>query len=836
MPPKKDAFADLFQSASSSRSNGAVNARLDKLSLTERQKLEQQQQHSQSTASLNSSWSNLDILSPQSTQGSRSNNGSHGLNSRLSNSGSAFGSVSSTPKATAEDDDPFAIFNTPSNGGSNNNTAKPVSSQAGAAKPVSTQASAAKPQEMSLLDDDFTDLFPEQQQKPQKQSVEQLVKPPRPEVIRTGSNVSSSSRVNRSSASTPKPSTTASATSSKDHTIAELIDIGFTIDDANDAVAHSGTDLQKCVNYIMNKSISQSQSRSSSRKANSSNLDDYEEYEDYEDSGVLGKRPDSINFNELGNNLFQKANTFINFSKKKVLENIEQLNNGRSSSPFDFGLGRSGSSNGSSNANLPEWMRNQAKYKSQAYEKKYGGEDYGEDEDNINQEEIDRFMRQQREKERQRMRQRFDNEGSKGSGSDSRSGSNRNSVDRSRRESASPSFTAHKSSSKESSPAPPRPPRPAVKKVASDVGSQGRESPKKVEEVASKGKEKEKQEEADLLGISTPSSAQGVHSYGFVSSSTSNLRDCTPLNQFIETDYTTLKSKATESFKNGDYATALESYSKCLDILPPKHEFRVVVNSNLALTNKLQGHLKQSLDNVEQALELMQLEECNTTIEGDGGQLAGKSVKYWYLKVVIVKAEVLELLEKYELALESYNLLVQKLGCVDKKVMDGKRRVDRIVNPDNYKVKPKPQQNPTAKTSTKKATTTSTTPTVKKASSSTEVELDPLVVDEINNSISKWAHEKNNDLRQMLINLQVLIPIGSININERLLSLSLNDLVLPKQVKLNYMKVISSIHPDKLASQLSRQSTKDKRIQLVCNGLFIILNERWEVFRKEENI
>lgn len=841
MPPKKDAFADLFQSASSSKNNSAVNARLDKLSLTERQKLEQQQQHSQSTASLNSSWSNLDILSPQLTQGNRNNNGSQGLSSRLSNSGSAFGSVSNTPKAV-EDDDPFAIFNTPSNGGTTNNTAKPVS----------TQASTAKPQEMSLLDDDFTDLFPEQQQKPQKQSVEQPVKPHRPEVKRTGSNVSSSSKVNRSNASTPRSSTTASASSSKDHTIAELIDIGFTIDDANDAIAHSGTDLQKCVNYIMNKNTLQSQTNS--KRGNSNNLDDYEEYEDYEDSGVLGKRPDSINFNELGNDLFQKANKFINFSKKKVLENIEQLNNGRSSSPLDFGLGRSGSSNGSSNANLPEWMRNQAKYESQAYEKKYGGEDYGEDEDNINQEEIDRFMRQQREKERQRMRQRFENQGQKGSGSgsgsgsDSRSSSTRNSVDRLRRESASPSFIAQKSSSKESSPAPPRPPRPAVKKVASDAGSQGRESPKKDEEVARKGKEKEaapkreEQDEVDLLGISTPSSTQGGHSYGSVSSSTSNLRDCTPLNQFIETDYTTLKSKATEAFKNGDYATALESYSKCLDILPPKHEFRVVVNSNLAVTNKLQGHLKQSLDNVEQALELMQLEECNNTtkkdtaIEGDGGQLAGKSVKYWYLKVVIVKAEVLELLEKYELALESYNLLVQKLGCMDKKVMDGKRRVDRIVNPDNYKAKPKPQQKPTAKTSTKKATTPSTTtPTVKKASS-TSVELDPLVVDEINNSISKWAHEKNNDLRQMLINLQVLIPIGSININERLLNLSLNDLVLPKQVKLNYMKVISSIHPDKLASQLSRQSTKDKRIQLVCNGLFIILNERWEVFRKEENI
>ena len=45
-------------------------------------------------------------------------------------------------------------------------------------------------------------------------------------------------------------------------------------------------------------------------------------------------------------------------------------------------------------------MRNQAKYKSEAIEKKYGGEDYGTDEENINHAEIERFMRQQRERKR----------------------------------------------------------------------------------------------------------------------------------------------------------------------------------------------------------------------------------------------------------------------------------------------------------------------------------------------------------------------------------------------------------------------------------------------------
>ncbi|KAI5950211.1 SWA2 [Candida theae] len=886
MPPKKDAFADLFQSASSNKKNGGgLNTKLDKLSLSERQKLEQQQQQQQqkqtTTSSLNSSWSNLDILSPHPTQSK--SNGSQVSSSWSSKAASAMGSASSTPTPSVvqdDNDDPFAIFNKPRNGDASKNTVNSVS----------TQTNVAKPQEVSLLDDDFTDLFPEQRK--QEESVERPVKSVRPEAVRTGSQISSSTpsaRVNQSRSSTPRSATgtgSSSASSSKDHTIAALVDIGFSIEDANDATSHSGTDLQKCVNYIMNKNTNsqsnaqlRSDSRNRRRTREGAEFDDGDGDEDGpdDDFSILGKRPDSINFNELGNNLFQKANTFLSFSKKKVMENIEQFNNARStsSSPFDLalggggggggsGAGNSGGSGASSNANLPEWMRNQAKYKSQAYEKRFeGGEDYGEDEDNINEEEIDRFMRAQREKERQRMRSRFDQrqrerqrnggggdvaEGKDEDGSRDGDNNNNNGGGGGGGGDVSPSFASR---SKESSHTPPKPPRPTAAKSFNGVGNFGGESlrkelfsPASLKEKHEKEKETEKKQERkeddiDLLGISTfAESTLGQQS----ASTRSHLRDTNPLNQFIETDYTTHKTKATEAFKNGDYATALESYSKCLSVLPSKHELRVVVNSNLALTNKLQGHLKQSLDHVEQALELMELDECNRDNSVGGvSQLGGKPVKYWYLKVVMIKAEVLELLEKYELALQSYNLLVQRLGCVDKKVMDGKRRVDRIVNPDNYKPKPKPKQ----ATATAAADTTSTsssvrvTPKTKPVPSSTtssEVELDPLVVDQINDSIKKWAQEKNNDLRQMMINLQSLIPLGSININEKLLTLTLNDLVLPKQVKLNYMKVISSIHPDKLASQLSGQSVNDKRVQLICNGVFINLNECWEVFRKKENI
>lgn len=57
--------------------------------------------------------------------------------------------------------------------------------------------------------------------------------------------------------------------------------------------------------------------------------------------------------------------------------------------------------------------------------------------------------------------------------------------------------------------------------------------------------------------------------------------------------------------------------------------------------------------------------------------------------------------------------------------------------------------------------------------------------------------------------------------------LTINDLMLPKKVKINYMKVISSIHPDKLINL----ELEDK---MVCEAVFITLNKAWDIF-KEQN-
>lgn len=250
----------------------------------------------------------------------------------------------------------------------------------------------------------------------------------------------------------------------------------------------------------------------------------------------------------------------------------------------------------------------------------------------------------------------------------------------------------------------------------------------------------------------------------------------------------------------------------------------MIILSNLAAVYKQLGQLKDSLERIEEGLGLMGTEEISNS-----NSIANKPVKYWYSKLITTKAEVLELLEKFELSLQNYLILIKELGVVDKKVMDGKRRVDKVVNPDNYKVKP---VNKAPVERSRPAATPTTSTTTKSPSPTTEANsIDPLEQDRINNTIQSWAQLKQNNLRNLLTNLDDIIP-AKIAVKSSLRHLTLNELMLPKQVKIQYMKVISSIHPDKLASQCKG----DKTSELICNGVFIILNKTWEEFKQENSM
>lgn len=735
-PPKKDAFADLFVTAAGASTSSSSSLNNKNLSLADRQKV-------QGTPPNNNSWSNLDVLSPAVS----SKPGSIGSLSR-----SATPNAGSLPRQTPLDD-PFDIFTQPAQ------KQAPIPVQVPAPQHPKPQ-SAGQQNGASLLDDDeFVDAF---------------TPPPQPEVQ-------------------PKQSASAASLDKKDTVLAELMDIGFSIEDSNRAISLVGPDLQACVNFIMGGGELKQSNKPAQRHQNP--LD----YPRQQDIGAT--------INDLSSDFLSKASTFFNKSKKTVMKNIEQFQQAQ-------GGGRSDSSG------MPAWMREQQAYKKDATERKPNGgkfEDYGSDEENINHDEIQRFMELQRQKDKEKQKQRLDSfkemarnkisGGANGSASGSASGP---SLGRSSPVKAS--FPAR--STRESPVQPPRTPaqtQPVHRKVSPPPP------------------------EVDLLGLGSQplSRAEKFKSANkddevYVSSSRrrpaskpSKPRKTTSeeLNQFLRSDYETSKEAAASFFANGDYEGAFTSYTKCLGSIPPSHELRIIINSNLAITAIKLGNYKQAKSYCDDGIDLVADDLTDTT-----WTIGGKPIKVWYVKLLSRKAESLEMLELFPEALECYLELISKHGANDKKIMDGKRRVNNIVNPP-------PKQAPRAKPVTALVLSSSSNEAVNRIRQHSKNEklqedMKFKLHDKIQGQLAGWSSGKEDNLRALLMSLTSILP-ASVTGNVKVLTI--NDLMLTKKVKINYLKAISTIHPDKLGNL----SVED---QMVCQGVFIVLNKSWDAFKEQNGL
>lgn len=778
-PPKKDVFADLFQTA-----NPCANTNSNKLSLLERQTAAKGTEMSNGrniAGSNNSSWSNLDFLSGQDASS---------VNSGAGSTRSMTPQTQQIPKESKND--PFDIFN----------LTEPRKAEVG--NNINIPNNRASHSSGSLLDDDFIDAFPEVKTKTPERTpeainrAEKLVSyediPPPVKETKVNANNSTSS---------------VNSMGKKDHVLAELIDIGFSVDDANEAIQKIGLDLQECVNYIMNKGNPKNTERNTrSSQRNQSPL------------GMPNDGDIAAKLNGLSNDLFNKASFFLNKSKDTVIKNIKQYQDGLADSP---------------DQNLPAWMRSQHRYKADAIEKKYkeeGAEDYGSDEDNINKDAINEFMRSQREKDKEKAKLRYNNWKQMAKESIT---SNRNTP--------SPRTGSSSEVSSNLVPSKSRSPLPNLANTHKKEPLQ-HPQPEKLSALPKKEDPQPSMPEVDLLGLNELTSrSQSFKKSGnteegmYVPSSRRRARltrktVSTPLNEFEQSDYTSSKERATELFTNGDYDNALKYYLRALEVLPPKHELRIIMNSNVSINYIKLGDYKKAKEHCDTGLELIDKEDINNS----GVQIGGKPVKSWYIKLLSRRAESLEMLESFNESLSNYVELIQ-LGVNDKKIMDGKRRVNNICNPPSQESKPKPKPKPTPQVALPITTNSSKSSTSRNENLSKLKERDNKAKieeqrkfelhDSVHERLHQWSNGKEDNIRSLLLSLPSILPerLGFPFLTTK--KLTMNDLMLPKKVKINYMKVISNIHPDK-------SGNLDIEDKMLCQGAFITLNKSWDIF-KEQN-
>lgn len=289
------------------------------------------------------------------------------------------------------------------------------------------------------------------------------------------------------------------------------------------------------------------------------------------------------------------------------------------------------------------------------------------------------------------------------------------------------------------------------------------------------------------------------------------------------------RTQGTAAFKQGDFTLALQHYETALSSLPDRHLLRIIGFSNCITVLLKNGQNKRALSYADSALEIIGREK------GKGEYVEGKEIFTFWYKISSKRAEALEHLEHFQQALDQYLVLVEN-GQTGKLILEGKRRCEMVLKPKSTtKDKPQPSTKPQpgprpAKIPTKAPVKPFTNSTVErvKASNLAESQLESQkseLLEEVQSQVTNWSTMPTPNLRQLLSTLQTILPpsIQWITVNS-------SELVMPKRVKMTYLKAVAKCHPDKIPRDA------DVKTRMVCEAVFVELSKAWELFRAENGM
>lgn len=312
--------------------------------------------------------------------------------------------------------------------------------------------------------------------------------------------------------------------------------------------------------------------------------------------------------------------------------------------------------------------------------------------------------------------------------------------------------------------------------------------------------------------------------------------------------YEEFKNNATNLFKNGHYADALEQYTKSLNTLPKDHPLRLIAISNIMISQLKIGEYNNIIKLLDACKKLWpnNTDENNTT-KSNWKQIIPNSkpqrtFKDIWIKIMLRCAESYRHLEDFNNELDIYKQLLGK-NVTTNKVLDGKRRCEKILYPEKFKStskKTNSEMSPLSSTiiaNTKSALNSKTSSPsipkntenvdkIKKQNAKLEKEsiLKEKLYDQVTLKIDQWKSNKPTDIRHLLSNLQQVVTWTSWT------PVSLTDLVMPKKVKVTYLKAASKTHPDKVPNSLDLEN------KMIAENVFSTLSKAWELFKGENNI
>lgn len=316
-------------------------------------------------------------------------------------------------------------------------------------------------------------------------------------------------------------------------------------------------------------------------------------------------------------------------------------------------------------------------------------------------------------------------------------------------------------------------------------------------------------EEIDLLNLTSSAPAQ------------TNLSS-------TETDlYATSRQLGSESFKRGNYEEAAENYSAALQIVKEPSLLRALLLSNRSAAYIKSGNTRGAFEDSSEGIKIIPNRGINQEVEGI------KMNDIW-VKLVTRNAQSAETMEKFKDALASWQLLLDN-GFATSSILDAKRRCLKALNPETTKKAEQAPQKP--QTQRRGWGTTGAMPTsaagkaaLDKVKSSHEKQAKEekerdMLRDKVNHRVDAWKGGNETNLRVLLSTLQNVLwsecqwnPVNP------------SELVVPKKVRVVYMKAVARTHPDKIPSTASTE------VKMISQSVFMAIQNAWETFKVENNI
>lgn len=259
------------------------------------------------------------------------------------------------------------------------------------------------------------------------------------------------------------------------------------------------------------------------------------------------------------------------------------------------------------------------------------------------------------------------------------------------------------------------------------------------------------------------------------------------------------RNEGTAHFKLGDFDAAHTSYTNSLAGIPQSHPICIVLLTNRALTSLKTGSPKQAVGDADAAIGII------GPSHGEGEKVAlpdgeSRDMKDLYGKALSRKAEALEQMEKWAEAGNVWQLCVEA-GVGGANAIAGRQRCQKALAP---KPKPTPRPVQAAKPRPKPSAMSDLTPQkssdavqrLREANKAAEAADDEKFAlgEKVDAKIAAWRDGKRDNLRALIGSLDQVLWEGS-----GWKKVGLHELVAANKVKIHYMKAIAKCHPDKVS-------------------------------------